>query len=99
TEQCGRPARHLRGRPEHRRADGQYVLRELAGAGRPAGSDRCHRDLSVTIRNDSIGAGGGYAGDQVLTGLAVDGGGKFVDTNGIVIVTATGTYGTATRQI
>ena len=55
--------------------------------------------FSVTIRNDSIGAGGGYAGDQVLTGLAVDGGGKFVDTNGIVIVTATGTYGTATRQI
>jgi Tfp pilus assembly protein PilV len=55
--------------------------------------------FSVTIRNDSIGAGGGYAGDQVLTGVAVDGGGKFVDTNGIVIVTATGTYGTATRQI
>jgi Tfp pilus assembly protein PilV len=55
--------------------------------------------FAVTIRNDSIGAGGGYAGDQVLTGLAVDGGGKFVDTNGIVIVTATGTYGTATRQI
>ena len=55
--------------------------------------------FSVTVRNDSIGAGGGYAGDQVLTGMAVDGGGKFVDTNGIVIVTATGTFGTATRQI
>jgi Tfp pilus assembly protein PilV len=55
--------------------------------------------FSVTIRNDSIGAGGGYAGDQILTGVAVDGGGKFVDTNGIVIVTATGAFGTATRQI
>jgi Tfp pilus assembly protein PilV len=55
--------------------------------------------FSVTLRNDSIGAGGGYAGDQVLTGVAVDGGGKFVDTNGIVIVTATGSFGTATRQI
>jgi Tfp pilus assembly protein PilV len=55
--------------------------------------------FSVTLRNDSIGAGGGYAGDQVLTGVAIDGGGKFVDTNGIVIVTATGSFGTATRQI
>jgi len=55
--------------------------------------------FSVTIRNDSIGATGGYAGDQVLTGVAIDAGGKFVDTNGIVIVTATGSFGTATRQI
>ena len=55
--------------------------------------------FAVTIRNDSIAAGGGYAGDQVLTGVPVDGGGKFSDTNGIVILTATGTYGTATRQI
>jgi len=55
--------------------------------------------FSVTIRNNSIAAGGGYAGDQVLTGQPVDAGGKFVDTDGIVIVTATGTYGNATRQI
>lgn len=55
--------------------------------------------FAVTVRNDSIGAAGGYAGDQVLTGQPIDGGGKFTDTNGIVIVTATGTYGTATRQI
>ena len=55
--------------------------------------------FSVTIRNDSIGAGGGYAGDQILTGVAVDGGGKFTDTNGVVILTATGTYGNASRQI
>ena len=55
--------------------------------------------FAVTIRNDSIPATGGYAGDQVLTGVAVDGGGKFTDTNGIVILTATGAYGTSTRQI
>ena len=55
--------------------------------------------FAVVIRNDSIGAGGGYAGDQVLTGVAVDGGGKFTDTNGVVIVTATGSYGNSTRQI
>ena len=55
--------------------------------------------FSVTIRNDSIAAAGPYAGDQVLTGSPVDGGGKFTDTNGIVILTATGTYGTATRTI
>lgn len=55
--------------------------------------------FSVTIRNDSIGPGGGYAGDQVLTGVPVDGGGKFTDTNGIVIVQSTGTFGGATRQI
>jgi hypothetical protein len=55
--------------------------------------------FAVSIRNDSIAAGGGYAGDQVLTGVAVDAGGKFTDTNGIVILTATGTYGTSTRRI
>lgn len=55
--------------------------------------------FAVSIRNDSIPAGGSYAGDQVLTGVAVDGGGKFTDTNGMVILTATGTYGTAARQI
>ena len=55
--------------------------------------------FAVTIRNDSIGAGGGYAGDQVLTGVAIDGGGKFTDTNGVVILTATGTYGTSIRRI
>jgi len=55
--------------------------------------------FAVTIRNDSIGAGGGYAGDQVLTGVAIDGGGKFTDSNGVVILTATGTYGTSIRRI
>jgi Tfp pilus assembly protein PilV len=55
--------------------------------------------FAVTIRNDSIPAAGPYAGDQVLTGSPVDGGGKFTDTNGIVILTATGTYGTATRTV
>jgi Tfp pilus assembly protein PilV len=56
--------------------------------------------FAVTIRNDSIGAQGLYAGDQVLTGQPVDAvGGKYADTNGIVILTATGTFGTATRQI
>jgi len=57
--------------------------------------------FAVTIRNDSIPvqAGGGYAGDQILTGQPVDGGGKYADTNGIVILTATGAYGNATRQM
>jgi Tfp pilus assembly protein PilV len=55
--------------------------------------------FAVSIRNDSIGVQGGYAGDQILTGQPVDLGGKYVDSNGIVILTATGTFGTATRQI
>jgi Tfp pilus assembly protein PilV len=55
--------------------------------------------FAVSIRNDSLAAAGPYAGDQVLTGQAVDGGGKYVDTNGLVVVVATGTYGNATRQI
>jgi hypothetical protein len=55
--------------------------------------------FAVSIRNDSIAAAGGYAGDQVLTGVAVDAGGKFTDSNGVVILTATGTYGTSTRRI
>ncbi len=55
--------------------------------------------FAVSIRNDSIAAAGPYAGDQVLTGQPIDGGGKYVDTNGIVILVATGTYGNATRQI
>ncbi len=56
--------------------------------------------FAVAIRNDSIGPqAGGYAGDQILTGQPVDGGGKYSDTNGIVILTATGTYGNATRQM
>jgi Tfp pilus assembly protein PilV len=55
--------------------------------------------FAVTIRNDSVAATGGYAGDQVLTGVAADGGGRFTDTNGVVILTATGAFGTSTRQI
>lgn len=55
--------------------------------------------FAVTIRNDSLAAQGQYAGDQVLTRQPVDGGGKYADTNGIVILTATGTFGTAQRQI
>jgi Tfp pilus assembly protein PilV len=55
--------------------------------------------FAVTIRNDSIAQQGLYAGDGMLTGQAVDAGGKYTDTNGIVIITSTGTFGTATRQI
>ncbi|MDO8476895.1 MAG: hypothetical protein Q7W02_12035 [Candidatus Rokubacteria bacterium] len=55
--------------------------------------------FAVTIRNDSIAAQGLYAGDQILTGQAIDGGGTYADTNGIVILMATGTFGTATRQV
>lgn len=55
--------------------------------------------FAVTIRNDSIAATGAYAGDQILTGVPADGGGRFTDSNGVVILTATGAYGTSTRQI
>lgn len=49
---------------------------------------------SVTVRNDNL------AGDDKFNGAgAVDGGDKFTDTNGIVIVTSTGTYRGATRTI
>ena len=49
---------------------------------------------SVTVRNDNL------AGDDKFNGAgAVDGGSKFIDTNGIVIVTSTGTYRGATRTI
>ena len=63
--------------------------------------------FAVTIRNDSIAAQGPYPGDQILTGQTgptvcppcEDPGGKYADTNGVVILTATGTFGTATRQV
>jgi len=48
---------------------------------------------AVTVRNDNL------AGDDRLTGVAVDPGDKFTDRNGIVIVTSTGTYRSATRTI
>ena len=48
--------------------------------------------FSVAMRNDSVPAGGGYTGDQAITGVAaVDAGGHKVDTNGIVILTSTST--------
>lgn len=50
--------------------------------------------FSVTVRNDNL------PGDDKLNGAGVvDGGNKFTDTNGIVIVTSTGTYRGATRTI
>lgn len=48
---------------------------------------------AVTVRNDNL------AGDDRLTGVAVDSGDKFTDRNGIVIVTSTGMYRSATRTI
>ncbi len=48
---------------------------------------------SVTVRNDNL------ANDNLLTGQAVDPGGAVTDTNNVVIVTSTGTYNGATRQI
>jgi hypothetical protein len=49
---------------------------------------------SVTVRNDNL------AGDDKFNGAgAVDGGGKFTDNNGIVIVTSTGIYRGASRTI
>jgi hypothetical protein len=49
---------------------------------------------SVTVRNDNL------AGDDKFTGAGgPDTGNKFTDTNGIVIVTSTGTYRGATRTI
>ena len=48
----------------------------------------------MTVRNDNL------AGDDKFNGAgAVDGGNKFTDNNGIVIVTSTGTYRRATRTI
>lgn len=55
--------------------------------------------FAVTIRNDYIPAVNVYAGDPILTGQPIDAGGRYVDTNGTVVVTATGTYGNATRSI
>jgi hypothetical protein len=52
--------------------------------------------FSVTVRNDNL------AGDSAFTGLAVDntgGGTKFNDTNGVFIVTSTGTYRGASRTV
>lgn len=48
---------------------------------------------SVTVRNDNL------ANDDKFTGVPVDAGDKFTDTNGIVIVTSTGNYRGATRTI
>jgi hypothetical protein len=48
---------------------------------------------AVTVRNDHL------AGDDRLTGVAVDSGDKSTDRNGIVIVTSTGMYRSATRTI
>jgi Tfp pilus assembly protein PilV len=56
--------------------------------------------FAVSIRNDSIPAQPrGFAGDQILTGQPLDLGGKYTDLNGVVILTATGTFGSATRQV
>lgn len=49
--------------------------------------------FSVTIRNDS------QAGDPQITGVAVDPGGPFNDTNNRVIITAVGGIGPTTRTI
>src|SRR3972149_332810 len=49
--------------------------------------------FTVVARNDN------QAGDTAFTGQALDGGNNTNDTNNILIVTATGNLGTATRQI
>jgi Tfp pilus assembly protein PilX len=68
--------------------DGQLaVSMSLAGLSAAFGT------FSVTVRNDS------QTGDGQITGVAVDTGGDFNDTNNRVIVTAVGTVGTATRTI
>jgi hypothetical protein len=48
---------------------------------------------AVTVRNDNL------PDDDTFTGVPMDPGNKFTDTNGIVIVTSTGTYRGATRTI
>lgn len=48
---------------------------------------------TVTVRNDTLAA------DTALTGVAADTGGAITDTNNVLIVTATGTYGGVNRQI
>lgn len=49
--------------------------------------------FGARIRNDN------QAGDPALTGVAIDGGNATTDTNGVVILTASGTYRGGTRQI
>ncbi len=49
--------------------------------------------FTVTVRNDN------HANDRAITGVAVDRGGGTTDTNGIVIVTSTGTFKGVSRQI
>ncbi len=49
--------------------------------------------FSVTVRNDTL------PNDPQITGQPVDPGGPATDTNRVVILTATGTYNRATRQI
>lgn len=48
---------------------------------------------AVTVRNDHL------PNDDKFTGIAVDAGTKFNDTNGIVIVTSTGTFRGASRTV
>jgi Tfp pilus assembly protein PilX len=49
--------------------------------------------FTLTVRNDN------QAGDNQITGVALDTGNNATDTNGIVILTATGTFNGATRKV
>lgn len=48
---------------------------------------------TIRVRNDSV------AGDQLVTGLPVDGGGPTSDTNGLVIVTSVGSVAGGSRAL
>jgi Tfp pilus assembly protein PilX len=66
----------------------------LVPAGTPLpGLTAAYGTFTVTIRNDI------NASDALLTGTAADPGTATLDTNGVVILTSTGTAGGATRQI
>lgn len=70
-------------------ADDGRLASGIALPGLPATSGT----FTATIRNDN------QPGDNLLTGLAVDPGGATTDTNGVVIITTTGTYNGVSRQI
>lgn len=69
--------------------DGQLA----SGMALPGGLTVTSGTFTVTIRNDN------QAGDNAITGQALDPGGNTDDQNSVVIVTATGTYNGVTRQV
>lgn len=70
-------------------ADDGFLATSMPLPGLPAASGT----FSVTVRNDT------QPGDTQITGMALDPGGAFNDTNGRLIITSVGVVGQATRTI